>query len=286
MAHKTSNPELEKVYGNYQPNQKPSQINHSPIPDQYSKSLNLEKQNLMTTLRDSKEELYMSNFNEINKMEFSDDKELDFNHFIDDGEEDFDYLDALVERDYRRLNSLPTDKGAISSIFSEIIENEQQSNTNYKDEVFSKNIELIFNSEIDLDNSEWDPTIEFSKIQAITQITQDSLSPNETSLHDQDTFNEESNHEELLKNLEKVISKNLFQKLTPATNELNSRNEEGYFSDSIARAKEVTQEKVMIRKIVEKKRENAEFNIRLITLVLLTALVIIFLTMFIRIVIL
>lgn len=70
-------------------------------------------------------------------------------------DDDLDYLDALVQQDYRRLNKLQSNNGCISSIFGEIVENEQHSNSNYKDDVFEKNIDLILNSDIDLDSSEW-----------------------------------------------------------------------------------------------------------------------------------
>ncbi|MDE5977633.1 MAG: hypothetical protein K2G70_04100 [Turicibacter sp.] len=73
-----------------------------------------------------------------------------------DADADLDYLDALVQHDYNRLRQLQSNSECISSIFSEIIENEQQSHTNYQDDIFNKNIELIFNSDIDLDASEWE----------------------------------------------------------------------------------------------------------------------------------
>ena len=68
---------------------------------------------------------------------------------------DLDYLDALVQHDYGRLKRLQTEGECISSIFSDIIENEQTSNSNYQDDIFNKNIELIFNSEVDLDDCAW-----------------------------------------------------------------------------------------------------------------------------------
>ncbi len=69
---------------------------------------------------------------------------------------DLDYLDALVQHDYGRLCRLQSDSESISSIFSEILENEQKSNSNYQDDIFNKNIELIFNSDVDLDDCEWE----------------------------------------------------------------------------------------------------------------------------------
>lgn len=70
-------------------------------------------------------------------------------------DDDLDYLDALVSYDYSRLLRFQSGQECISSIFSEILENEQHSNMNYQDDVFNKNIELIFNSDIDLDSSDW-----------------------------------------------------------------------------------------------------------------------------------
>ena len=69
---------------------------------------------------------------------------------------DLDYLDALVQHDYGRLCRLQSDSESVSSIFSEILENEQKSNSNYQDDIFNKNIELIFNSDVDLDDCEWE----------------------------------------------------------------------------------------------------------------------------------
>ena len=48
---------------------------------------------------------------------------------------DLDYLDALVQHDYGRLKRLQTEGECISSIFSDIIENEQTSNSNYQDDI-------------------------------------------------------------------------------------------------------------------------------------------------------
>lgn len=73
-----------------------------------------------------------------------------------DAEADLDYLDALMQHDYSRLNKLQSNSESISSIFSEIIENEQNSNSNYQDDVFNRNIDLIFNSDVDLDECEWE----------------------------------------------------------------------------------------------------------------------------------
>ena len=74
---------------------------------------------------------------------------------MDDMNDDLDYLDALVQHDYGRLRKFQSDQECLSSIFTEILENEPTSNKNYQDEVFNKNIDLIFNSEIDLDSTEW-----------------------------------------------------------------------------------------------------------------------------------
>ena len=73
-----------------------------------------------------------------------------------DAEADLDYLDALMQHDYGRLHKLQSNSESICSIFSEIIENEQNSNSNYQDDIFNRNIELIFNSDVDLDECEWE----------------------------------------------------------------------------------------------------------------------------------
>jgi len=73
-----------------------------------------------------------------------------------DAEADLDYLDALMQHDYSRLHKLQSNSESICSIFSEIIENEQKSNSNYQDDIFNRNIELIFNSDVDLDECEWE----------------------------------------------------------------------------------------------------------------------------------
>lgn len=100
-----------------------------------------------------------------------------------DADADLDYLDALVQHDYGRLRRLQSDSESISSIFSEILENEQKSNSNYQDDIFNKNIELIFNSDVDLDDCEWE-VIERSEPnslvvnldEAIDQLKQSSIS--------------------------------------------------------------------------------------------------------------
>ncbi len=82
--------------------------------------------------------------------------EESFEELALDADADLDYLDALVQHDYGRLRKLQSESECISSIFSEIIENEQKSNSNYQDDIFNKNIELIFNSDVDLDECEWE----------------------------------------------------------------------------------------------------------------------------------
>lgn len=101
-----------------------------------------------------------------------------------DADADLDYLDALVQHDYGRLRKLQSDSECISSIFSEIIENEQKSSSNYQDDVFNKNIELIFNSDVDLDDCEWEE-FERPMIQPLTtdlNETIDQLKQNTQSL--------------------------------------------------------------------------------------------------------
>lgn len=66
--------------------------------------------------------------------------------------DDLDFLDALASHDVTRLNTFSSNQESLSAIFSEIVENEHQATSNYQDEVFEKNIQRIFNAEIDLDN--------------------------------------------------------------------------------------------------------------------------------------
>lgn len=100
-----------------------------------------------------------------------------------DADADLDYLDALVQHDYGRLHRLQSDSESISSIFSEILENEQRSNSNYQDDIFNKNIELIFNSDVDLDDCEWEVidraetnSLAVNLDEAIDQLKQSSIS--------------------------------------------------------------------------------------------------------------
>lgn len=125
---------------------------------------------------------------------------------------DLDYLDALVQHDYGRLCRLQSDSESISSIFSEILENEQKSNSNYQDDIFNKNIELIFNSDVDLDDCEWEvieraenKPLAANLDEAIDQLKQNSVlkEPTDKGLtieHKQaslDTFYSEQKKEEI-----------------------------------------------------------------------------------------
>lgn len=125
---------------------------------------------------------------------------------------DLDYLDALVQHDYGRLCRLQSDSESISSIFSEILENEQKSNSNYQDDIFNKNIELIFNSDVDLDDCEWEvieraenKPLAANLDEAIDQLKQSSVlkEPTDKGLtieHKQaslDTFYSEQKKEEI-----------------------------------------------------------------------------------------
>lgn len=78
----------------------------------------------------------------------------EFDHQAD---EDLIYLDALAKKDFRTLKKLPSNLDCLSSIFSEIVDNEPVPNSNYRDEVFEKNIQRIFDASVDLDHAEWQP---------------------------------------------------------------------------------------------------------------------------------
>jgi len=67
--------------------------------------------------------------------------------------DDLDYLDALASHDALRLNKFSPGRESLGAIFCEIVENEHQTTTNFQEAVFEKNIQFIFNSEVDLD--EW-----------------------------------------------------------------------------------------------------------------------------------
>ena len=105
------------------------------------------------------------------KLETSSLFEDSFEELALDADADLDYLDALVQHDYGRLRKLQSESECISSIFSEIIENEQKSNSNYQDDIFNKNIELIFNSNVDLDECEWEK-IETPFIRPLTNLNE------------------------------------------------------------------------------------------------------------------
>ncbi len=103
---------------------------------------------------------------------------------LEEVNDDLDYLDALVQHDYSRLRKFQSDQECLSSIFSEIIENEQVSNKNYQDDVFNRNIELIFNSDVDLDSTEWiseekmaSPLMQANLDEAINQLKQQHQEP-------------------------------------------------------------------------------------------------------------
>lgn len=99
---------------------------------------------------------------------------------------DLDYLDALVQHDYGRLRKLQSESECISSIFSEIIENEQKSSSNYQDDVFNKNIELIFNSDVDLDECEWEE-FERPMIQSLTTDLNEAIDQLKQNTHPVET---------------------------------------------------------------------------------------------------
>ncbi len=131
-----------------------------------------------------------------------------------DDHEDLDYLDALVSHDFRRIRQHDQEDESLTSIFSEILENEPQSSQNYEDDVFNKNIALIYNEEVDLDNAEWgtvkdsydlklDDAIDKLKDEvSVSQTSQSSIEINEstqtslTAFYAQDIKQEQETTEE------------------------------------------------------------------------------------------
>ena len=334
MAHNVDYAEFKKNYFNRLNENEPSQLNLS---HKIEKNIdnNLEITNLMTILADSKEELHMSNYNEIfeddylqeinyfksklskhanetlNKLydiygmniytkmidlmrnketiEWSqienqlilgnlelmvEDNNFDeekfgiqrttideFLNYEDESEEDLDYLDALVQQDYRRLGSLPSDKGEISSIFSEIIENEQQCTSNYQDEIFTKNIELIFNSNIDLDSSDWQSSPEIVNDK---EKNSNSHKQNFSEIEKLD-YEKNSKAKEILQNLENTVSDNLFENMG-IKNSLDKETIGTSFQEETE-----NQERVVIRKIIDKKKEAPEINFGTVLIFFLSA---------------
>lgn len=139
-------------YGNRTYNKITSMINNEDFSDweQLEKELFASELSLnITSLEEPNEGLtYDEIVNDLNELT------------SENMDDDLDYLDALVSHDYSRLRKFQSDQECLSSIFSEILENEPNSNRNYQDDVFNKNIELIFNSNIDLDGSDWTETTE------------------------------------------------------------------------------------------------------------------------------
>ena len=93
-----------------------------------------------------------------NKTEFQS-LDLKEEHKSDESFSDADwkYLEALAVKDYDCLNKLENGQDSLSSIFDEIIEHEPQPNSNYQDDVFEKNIQLLYDETVDLDHSKWQP---------------------------------------------------------------------------------------------------------------------------------
>ena len=73
---------------------------------------------------------------------------------MDHVNEDLDFLDALASHDFRRLNKFSSGREHLGTIFSEIVENEQQTTSNFQNEVFEKNIQRIFNEDVELEDYE------------------------------------------------------------------------------------------------------------------------------------
>lgn len=195
-------------------------------------------------------------FDNIENLTFN----KEFNSTLDDYQ-DLNYLDALVTQDHQRLNHLQSDKSSISSIFSEILENEQQGHSNYQDDVFEKNIELIFNPDIDLDNSQWpmnqDNTLDnYSVVEGVIDDV--------NSLQHLDEFINQDL--ELLKNNLKISTELPREEVTIPTVEDNSS------STAVTDISEINPENVVVRKIIAKKRTNFDLNKVLIVLCFLTVI--------------
>ena len=105
----------------------------------------------------------------------------DASYLLDETEEtaeDFAYLNALLSHDYRHLNRAAKEEESLSSIFSDILENEPNRSKNYQDDVFNENIALIYNDEVDLDHEQWSHAKRSSSVKlddAIDQLKADVL---------------------------------------------------------------------------------------------------------------
>lgn len=159
---------------------------------------------------------------EIDPLMSNDDQTLSEGNI--EAEADFDYLDALMQQDYKRLKNF--DSECIGDIFSEIIENEQHSNSNYEDDVFNKNIELIFNTDVDLDSCEWE---EFVEPEAIEPMRGISLTEKIDQLKQVNTFSVCEADDEMISPQIQPVSLNAFSSesaiaSTPIVEEVFSSN--------------------------------------------------------------
>ena len=130
----------------------------------YKKMIPLAKANSADGLKRLESELLSGQLEQLLKLEAAagDENQLptaklseEYGETVNHLSDDLDYLDALASHDFRRLNKFSSSRESLGAIFSEIVENEHQNNSNFQDDVFEKNIQLIFNSEVDLDDNQW-----------------------------------------------------------------------------------------------------------------------------------
>ncbi|MBQ1770252.1 MAG: hypothetical protein IIZ99_06025 [Turicibacter sp.] len=150
----------------------------------YSKITEMINSEDFTEWNQLEQELLSVQLNPLIDQEKADDNQLtnfsssglgeSFEELAVDAQSDLDYLDALMQHDYGRLHKLQSNSESICSIFSEIIENEQNSNSNYQDDIFNRNIELIFNSDVDLDECEWEE-VETSTVASLPATNLDEV---------------------------------------------------------------------------------------------------------------
>ena len=198
-------------------------------------------------------------FDNIENLNFN--KEFNSTLDFDYQKQDLNYLDALVTQDHQRLNHLQSDKSSISSIFSEILENEQQGHSNYQDDVFEKNIELIFNPDIDLDNSQW-PMNEDNTLDNYSEV-EGVIDDGDSLQHLDEFINQDL---ELLQNNLKISTELPREEVSIQTVEDHSS------SAGVTDISEINPENVVVRKIIAKKRTNFDLNKVLIVLCFLTVI--------------
>jgi len=128
----------------------------------YKKVIQLAKQSLAGGLLQLEQELLSGRLErhlEAEAIIMADNKQSTmsegFGETVDHLNEDLDFLDALASHDFRRLNKFSSGRENLGAIFSEIVENEHQMTSNFQNDVFEKNIQRIFNEDVDLEETQW-----------------------------------------------------------------------------------------------------------------------------------